>query len=167
MSTYRYYNINDGHYYYTNELPEEGVMPNSVGINAGIVDMNYEPLYTGDIIKHYIASERPDAYDIGVIFCENDTFYRTTTILGYDKFKVSEKCGYLKLGDTTDNLSVIAARLWTTLSHEQKMAYYHDNGVIGFLEDFELPRKDGENETLTREEIEYALDLISDMTRVD
>jgi hypothetical protein len=172
MSTYRYRNIHDGHYYYTNELPEEpekhDMMPDSVGVNIGVIDLNYQPLYTGDIIKHYLDDKCPDAYDIGIIFSDGkDKYYRTTTILGYDRFNLSDKCKYLKLGDTSENSATIAARLWTTLSYDQKMRYFMDTGIIGFLEDFELPRKNGEMETLTTEEIQYALDMIENYTTID
>lgn len=162
MNNYRYRNFYDGRYCYTNELPEEDVMPESLGINTGII-VDYEPLYTGDIIKHYFCDKLTDAYDIGIIFCdEKDGYCRTTTTLGYNHFKLSDECKYLKLGNTTENSAIIAARLWMSLSHDQKMQYFADTGIIGFLEDFELPCENGEMEPLTTEEIQWALDIIED-----
>lgn len=166
MSTYRYRNFYDGRYYYTDKLPEpeEYIMPESLGINTGMIDVNYEPLYTGDIVKHYTDEMRPDLYDIGIIFCdEKDKYRRTTTISGYDSFNLSDECKYLTLGDTTENSAIIAARLWSSLSYDQKMQYFADTGIIGFLEEFALPCENGEMEPLTAEEIEYALDMIEEI----
>ena len=134
------------------------------------------PIYVGDIIKHYCYVDEPDRvwdYDVGIVLPkaplphnEKEYWWRTTltTFFGHDKFILSNHCDYLIIGNTDEPRTEVAIRLWFSLSNRQKENYYWNTGIVGFLENFRITEDD---KPLTYDEIEYALKKIEEKSTID